>query len=312
MSAFSRGFAQRLSYLRAPPSMAASRCFTYSNSSGLSNTNIIFRMKSTVTKPSIRSPTKVPNTVKKSRTPPQPIQYQTYADILAKKDTPTLLYRAPSHTLFLAASYAGATFCTLYAVFNYNANVLHPPEGLPTFVPYAFGGVCFLMAVLGGYILLSPTRIIRSISAVSNKTLPGGLEMQVELRKMLPIPEWVFPRRILSAIPAEVSLAHKLYTAPQDLDGGLSPFEKLRLRKQREAEIEKQNEIERTKILSAPFRHASVAFQKLFTDVGRTFSRQGFLKLDVKGQSYKLDITGGWALDQGRAIDRLVQVKKKL
>jgi hypothetical protein len=29
----------------------------------------------------------------------------------------------------------------------------------------------------------------------------------------------------------------------------------------------------------------------------------------VKGSKYKLDIGGGWGLDEGRALDRLVRLK---
>ncbi len=35
------------------------------------------------------------------------------------------------------------------------------------------------------------------------------------------------------------------------------------------------------------------------------------MKVEVKGSSYKLDVTGGWALDGGRALDRLARIKPK-
>jgi len=62
---------------------------------------------------------------------------------------------------------------------------------------------------------------------------------------------------------------------------------------------------DREHIMTAPFRHASRAFYELFKAVGRTWTREGFVKLGVKGRKYKFDVTSGWALDGGRALDRL-------
>lgn len=79
-----------------------------------------------------------------------------------------------------------------------------------------------------------------------------------------------------------------------------------------EAEKDKKKkalEYERTHIMSAGIRHTSRAFYGMFTAVRRAWTREGFLKLEVKGQLYKLDVHGGWALDGGKAIDRLVVVK---
>jgi len=44
--------------------------------------------------------------------------------------------------------------------------------------------------------------------------------------------------------------------------------------------------------------------------LGRTWTREGFMKLRLKGQTYKLD-GGGWVLDRGKALDRLVTIKAR-
>lgn len=233
--------------------------------------------------------------------------YRSYASQLATKQQPTLLYKAPSQTLFLISSYTGATFCLAYAAYNFQANTLSPPPGLATWVPVAFGGVCFLMAVLGGWLALGPARLIRTITARPSATHPGTLLLDVELRKMLPIP--FFPARVISAAPEDVALDHRLWTPPP---ANLSAHERMLLRKEEEARRAEHLRYERERLLSAPFRHANRAFFNLFQAIARTWSRAGFLKLDVKGQVYKLDISGGWALDEGRALDRLVKVKPTL
>lgn len=255
----------------------------------------------------------------------QPI-YATYAQTLAQKPHPTLLYQAPSHTVFLLSSYSGAFFCFTYAAYNLNITYFNPPADLASWVSYSFGGICFLMAAFGGYLLLSPARLIHTISAVpvapigrtardiaakgitdtasKEATLVRSipeLQIEVELRKMFPIP--FFPARKLLARPDEVFLPARLYTA--DAEAAI-------MRKEREAMnkvSKKQRERWERNIMSRPFQLLSRGFFNVFKNMARTWSREGFMKMDVKGQLYKLDVTGGWALDNGKAIDRLVTVK---
>lgn len=70
-----------------------------------------------------------------------------------------------------------------------------------------------------------------------------------------------------------------------------------------------ERRIDESHIMTRPFRHMSRAFYKMFKAISRTWSREGFLKLGVDGQIYKLDVSGGWALDEGKALDKLVKVK---
>lgn len=136
--------------------------------------------------------------------------------------------------------------------------------------------------------------------------------MQVVLRKMLPLPEFIFPGRVLSCVPEEMGLNHRISPGNVSAPQKLSPAERLQLRRAEERRKRKADEIERSRIMTAPFRHANMAFHSLFKNIARTWSREGFAKLDINGQNYKMDVTGGWALDEGRAIDRLVKVKLKL
>ncbi|KAI9823901.1 MAG: hypothetical protein M1832_002219 [Thelocarpon impressellum] len=154
--------------------------------------------------------------------PPPQATYRSFAEKLALKPSPTLLYQAPSHTLYVVGSYAFGLFCLSYAGFNFYAHYLHPPPGLSPWIPVAFGGVCFAMT---------------------------------------------------------------------------------------------SQEFERTHLLSAPFRHASYALWRLLQTLGRVWTRDGFVKVFVRSseggrvRTLKLDVSGGWALDGGRGIERLVKVK---
>jgi len=286
MSAFSRGLLLRQ---RLPTTIPRFTSFT---------TTSLFRAASKARAP-------LP---KKSPLPkPPPQTYTTYSMTLAQKSSPTLLYTAPSHTLFLIASYTGASFCLAYAAYNFEAQYMNPPPGLAKWIPVTFGVVCFGMATFGGWLLLGPARIIRSITAMppSTATKSKELLLKIELRKMFPVP--FFPARVITARPQEVGLGQKLWTSP--IAENLTPKERREMQQREQERLRTLQEYEKSHIMTAPFRHANMAFFGLFKAIARTWSRQGFMKMDIKGQQYKLDVTGGWALDDGRAIDRLVKIK---
>jgi len=133
--------------------------------------------------------------------------------------------------------------------------------------------------------------------------------VEIETRRLIPLPRQGFTRRIL-VTPEELTMNHRLSAPTSPSNPRPSAAERAEMMR----EAEKALEYERSHLLTAPFRHASRAFFGMFKSVGRVWTREGFLKLDVqgipKGQgTYKLDVTGGWALDEGRALDRLVKAK---
>ena len=166
--------------------------------------------------------------------------------------------------------------------------------------------------------MLGPARLVKTITAIPKKlnAAPGTvianvaksvnpeLQLEVELKKMFPLP--FFPSRKIYARPDELILEQPLVPP---VSTKLTP-EQLRAIRLEEEEVARENlEYERSHIMSAPFRHMSRAFFSVFKNTGRTWTREGFMKLDVKGQKYKIDVTGGWALDHGRALDRLAVVR---
>lgn len=290
MSAFSRGILLR----QRMPSTSA----RLSSPSSSFTTTSIFRAASKA-----RAPLPKTSTLPKA----SPQIYTSYATTLAQKTSPTLLYNAPSHTLFLIASYTGASFCFAYAAYNFEAHYVNPPADLARWIPMTFGVICFGMAAFGGWLVLGPARIVKSITAIppSATSRHKNLVLNIELRKMFPVP--FFPARVVTAFPEEVALGTKLWTPPNA--GKLSAREKLEMQLKERERLRKELEYERSHIMTAPFRHANKAFYELFKAIARTWSREGFMKMDVKGQKYKLDVSGGWALDDGKALDRLVKIK---
>jgi hypothetical protein len=264
-------------------------------------------------KPSF-TPTKAP-------TPATPAVYQSFASSLAQKSHPTLLYQAPSHALFMLSSYGAAVFCLSYGVIVFWSHSLHAPADLAFWVPYAYGGICFFMAAFGGWCLLGPASLVRSITALPRAAAKSGavaqrgafasasatatpeLQLEVELRKMFPMP--FFPARKLYVAPGELRINYPL--AP--VEKRVSAAEVSARRLQEEVERQRQLEYERSHLMTTPFRQMNRLAFEMFRAIRRTWTREGFLKIDIKGKTYKVDITGGWALDGGKALDRLVKVK---
>jgi hypothetical protein len=320
MSAFSRGLLRPqcllnrgMSFIIQPPSRSFLHKQSFSSTPFLHATKKA-RPSNTVKKSlSINKPSHTPT---KSTPSPPLAAYQSYASKLAQLSRPTLLYQAPSHTGFIISSYTAGALCITYAVVTFWGSYLYAPSGLAAWIAPAYGGVCIAMVALGGYLILGPTRVVNNITAIPTALLknPGArsqasagadLTVEVRLRKMFPVP--FFPARKLYVRADEISLPLPL--AP--VDTTMSAAARKAQARLEAYERQQEREYERSHIMTAPFRHASQAFYNLFASLRRAWTRDGFMKLKVKGQVYKLDITGGWALDGGRALDRLVVVQPR-
>lgn len=159
--------------------------------------------------------------------------------------------------------------------------------------------------------MLGPARLVKTVTAIPQSQVQalarsagknGPLMVEIELRKMLPIP--FFPARKVIAKPEDLTLNHRIYVPPVDARQSAAERVELRRRMQREQEEER-----RKSIWWRPFRDLNRAFYKMFRAMRLVWTRESFLELAVKGSRYKLDVGDGWALDEGRALDRLVRLK---
>lgn len=67
----------------------------------------------------------------------------------------------------------------------------------------------------------------------------------------------------------------------------------------------------KTNLLTLPFRQANYWMWRGFIGVRRAFTTEGFHYLHVAGHNrvWKLDSNPAWALDDGKALDKLVKIK---
>ncbi|KXX73901.1 hypothetical protein MMYC01_209432 [Madurella mycetomatis] len=243
----------------------------------------------------------------------------SYAEQLALKGR-TLLYEAPSHLWYRIGCFSSGVFCISYTVYQYWSIYLSPPDGLSWWVPHAFGIICVFMAGMGGYFIMGAGRIVRSIEAVPTASIaklatktPVQSPIMIEVATSRMAPFLRSKKTLLQ--PDEVQLPFRMYGVFGMLNHDaaaqrpLSMIERVRAeRAAREARILARKHA-MDHILTSPFRDAAKAFGGVWAGIVRSFNREGFAKVKLGSQLYKLDVMGGWALDSGRAIDRLLPVR---
>ncbi|RKF74768.1 hypothetical protein GcM1_237005 [Golovinomyces cichoracearum] len=318
MSAFSRGIlpwhnmiSKPLRFLHSPRSNFRPQLYSTASllrqKAKICTSKINFKQKPPTTKPQ-KEYQNMP-TINLTAVRSNPGIYQTYAMTLAQKSHSTLLYTAPSSSAYFISSYVAATFCFTYGVLSYWNNYLCAPPDIAAWIPYAFTGVSLATILFGIRFLRNPVRIVQNMTGrpkISNDK--PTLEIEIELKRMLPIP--FLQPKVISVAPNEIFVP-TYFVRPLS-----SPLSKSELRAQKiEENLRRQAELEyeRSHIMSAGIRHLwraiGMVFTSIFRATQRAFTQDNFLEMRIRGKIYKLDLDGGWALDKGKAIDRLVTVE---
>ncbi|KXJ94552.1 hypothetical protein Micbo1qcDRAFT_159743 [Microdochium bolleyi] len=242
-----------------------------------------------------------------------------YAQTLARKPTPTTLYEGARQRVFLISSYAAGLTLFGGAAINSVVNVYDLPEGVPSLVAYPFGFVSVLMAVVGARFAMTPSGIVRTIkvlpsaaAAASSQVVArqaGSIasaaarpQIEVMVRRTAPIPG--LPLQRIVCEPHEIVMKARMYNRPSASGEPKSAEELAEEAAQKQAELE----YERTHVMTAPFRHGWWAIRTVFLTIRQGITGEGFAPIEVKGVKYKLCITDGYALEEGRALDRIVQI----
>ncbi|KAL7626295.1 hypothetical protein AAE478_003066 [Parahypoxylon ruwenzoriense] len=269
--------------------------------------------KARATPPSSRPPaTPLPRSV-------QSPSHLGYAQQLADKSSPTTLYEVGPHNGFLFSSYMAGLFSMSGAGINIWVNVYNIPVGMPWVVPAAFGAVGVALAAFGTRFALMPAGMIHSITVLSakpskasrgsdpRKPLPSAavpVRLEIKARRNLPFP--FLPLQRLEVDPNSVVMKAALYNRKPVP----SEYQKMLMKKEEDARRKKEREYDMDHLMTAPFRHAWQAARLLFGGIRRGITGEGFAPIIIDGIRYKLDITSAYALDEGRALDRIVRIER--
>ena len=80
--------------------------------------------------------------------------YRSFADTLALRSSPILLYQSPSHAVYITGCWLVGGFCMTWATFNFYIQYLDPIKGTPEWIPVLMGGVCVATMCLGTWVIL--------------------------------------------------------------------------------------------------------------------------------------------------------------
>ncbi|KAI3527379.1 hypothetical protein CSPX01_17029 [Colletotrichum filicis] len=242
------------------------------------------------------------------------------ATTLAQRPQPTVLYEAASHLWMKVSAWSAATMFYSYAGVNYYFTLLDPPPDLAAWVPHAFALICVATAGFGSYFLFNARNIVKIIRAVptasllksaGEKSAASVLPLGVSSAKATPVVLEITCERILPGTPKKFLLAPDQVTIPTRIYSPFvtpTPAMERAAARQRQVQSRADWEYDKGHLMTTPFRHASKGFKAAWYGVRRAITKEGFLRMEAGGEKLKLDVSTGWALDDGRAIDRLVKI----
>lgn len=258
---------------------------------------------------------------------------------LAAKGVPTVLYEAPSHFWYIGSCVGAGCFLFAFAAGQYNLVAARPPEGVVWWAPPFFGAMIIIFGAMGTAFILRARGIVAMIRAVpaasaaaagkqAGKQAAGWLRgsrvaakaiaegggetgpllIEVTVKNLVPFRA----RRPMLYKPEEVRLPYPLAEPMAELAaraaaGGrrvLSAAERLAEEEKKKAYLQ----YDRDHLLTAPFRHLFKVVKAAFRGLRKGLSGEGVIKIKTKDDTLRLDLDGGWALDHGRALDKLLKV----
>ena len=146
--------------------------------------------------------------------------------------------------------------------------------------------------------------MVKTISCLSSpaksRSGSGSLLLQVERNPILPFKQ----RKLITVPPHDVTISSHLFNhdAEQKLEATIAEITR---RDKRLRAFAKAN------VLTLPFRQAGYWMWRGFIGIRRAFTNEGFHYLHIRGnyRAWKMDKNPVWALDDGKAIDKMVKIK---
>lgn len=289
MASFARGFAlcSRCQFFTTKPPLLAKHAFvplrTLTTSLALSKTS------RALPSPAVKAKSDLPRaaTIAPSR----------YAFIknLTSKQTPTMLYEAPSHFWFYFGCWSSGIAILSWTVLT-GPTVIQQPEGIPQWVGIVFGASYVLLGAMGFYLISKTPNIVSTIRILPEAR---GPQLQLTVKRMVPL---LKPKVITTSLE-NVSLKSRL-SLPEEYVPELKRLEKLRDEEQRKA----LHQFDMQHLLTMPFRRLGRALTNMFRGVRSAWTDMGFGAIKVDGKLYKVDVTKGFAHDGFKTLERIVQI----
>jgi hypothetical protein len=143
----------------------------------------------------------------------------------------------------------------------------------------------------------------KSTAAKPNTYGPPKVQLEILARRVAPIPGLPLKRMVVN--PQDIVMKARMYNpAPTPTE-----IEKLRVNRQWADRKKAQKEYDDLHRMTVPFRDAKWAFSTIMRSIRRGLTGEGFAPIEIEGKRLKLDITNGFVLDDGRALDRIVKIE---
>ncbi|KAL8999470.1 MAG: hypothetical protein Q9169_001675 [Polycauliona sp. 2 TL-2023] len=223
---------------------------------------------------------------------------------MAERAEPFLLYQSASHTIYMAGCYSIGLL--IFGWIAHTTSLIH--SWSPTkFAPYLKTGYYITSAMAGGmamFFIIKPFRIIQTIQAVpvTLKHNQRSLVFRIESSRMFP---GIKPKTV--SIPVnDIRISRPLFQERSSVGSSSADLEARR--------IEAWRKLRQGNYFLLPFRQLGFHLSKGFRGMTEAFTKNPFIYLRVKGftGSWKLDKESGWALEDGRALDRILKSRVTL
>ncbi|KND95288.1 hypothetical protein TOPH_00663 [Tolypocladium ophioglossoides CBS 100239] len=234
---------------------------------------------------------------------------------LASKQTPTVLYEAPSHFWFYFGCWSSGLSIIAWTALT-GPTVVQQPEGIPQWVGVVFGASYVLLGAMGFYLISKTPNIISSIrvlpppaaaaAAAAGRTLAGpgasfaNPQLEVTVKRMVPL----LSPKVVTASLDSVALKSR-FSLP---DGYVPELRRLEQKRDEEARHAKLRKFDMGHLLTMPVRRLGRAFANMFRGVRAAWTDMGYGIIRVDGKEYKVDVTKGFAHDGFRTLERIVTI----
>ncbi|KAI0480402.1 hypothetical protein GGR56DRAFT_626037 [Xylariaceae sp. FL0804] len=241
-----------------------------------------------------------------------------FAQRLAQKANPTTLYELAPQKTFLAGSFSAAFTCWSAAAWHFLAVLPTIPKEAAWWVPLPYGCETLFMAFMGARFGMMPANMIKSIkvlpashltkTSASNNRKPAFQEsdvrLEIRVRRAWPIPG--LPPKTLIVAPHEVVMKARMYNR----EPWVSPKEKMLQRQKEEERRKAERQHTMDHLMTSPFRDFYKVWRRFFNAFKNGMTGEGAAPIYIKDTKYKLDITDGYVLDEGQALDRIVRIEE--